>query len=76
VNRKVLHVTPHSGSGWQVKGEGAQRASALAPTKAAAIERARDLASSHARSQIKVHGQDGRIQTEWTYGKDPYPPKG
>lgn len=27
-------------------------------------------------SQIIVQRQDGKFQAEWTYGKDPFPPKG
>jgi len=26
--------------------------------------------------QLKIHRQDGKIQTEHTYGKDPHPSKG
>jgi hypothetical protein len=27
-------------------------------------------------AQVLVQGQDGKWRTEWTYGHDPYPPKG
>lgn len=27
-------------------------------------------------SQVLVQGTDNRFRTEWTYGNDPYPPKG
>lgn len=27
-------------------------------------------------SQILVQNDDGRFRTEWTYGNDPFPPKG
>lgn len=27
-------------------------------------------------AQVLVQGTDGRFRTEWTYGSDPYPPKG
>lgn len=27
-------------------------------------------------SQILIQGDDGQYRAEWTYGKDPYPPRG
>lgn len=49
-------------------------------TQAAAMKAAVDAAhSSGAKgidSQVLVQGRDGQWQTEWTYGNDPYPPKG
>lgn len=27
-------------------------------------------------SQVLIQGTDGKFRTEWTYGHDPYPPKG
>ena len=34
------------------------------------------LAKKGPLGQIKIHKQDGKIQTEHTYGGDPHPPKG
>lgn len=28
------------------------------------------------KAQVLVQGEDNRFRTEWTYGNDPYPPKG
>ena len=68
--RTVYHVT--KGSDWSVKKEGADRASATAPTKAAAIERAVELAkNSGSLAQVKIHNEDGKIASERTYGQDP-----
>ena len=36
----------------------------------------KELAKKAPLGQIKIHKQDGTIQTEHTYGQDPYPPKG
>lgn len=55
--------------------EGGERASATATTKQAAIERARALAKPES-GQVIIHGTDGRIQSERSYGNDPFPPKG
>jgi len=74
--RTTYHVAPGKQGGWQVKREGATRASSVSDTKAEAETRARDLARSHELGQVKIHGQDGRIQEEHTYGRDPHPPDG
>ena len=34
------------------------------------------LSKNQELGQVVIHKQDGTIQTEHTYGKDPYPPKG
>lgn len=73
--RTVYWISPHP-KGWQVKRERASAATNVFPTKAAAIERARELAHNNQPSQIKVQRSDGTIETEWTYGQDPYPPSG
>lgn len=75
-NRKTYHVTPKPSGGWNVKQENADRASSSHDTKADAIDRAKELAKNQALGQIVIHKQDGTIQTEHTYRKDPYPPKG
>ena len=74
--RKTYHVTPRPDGGWNVKEENASRASSSHDTKAEAIARAKELAKKQALGQVIIHKQDGTIQTEHTYGKDPYPPKG
>lgn len=74
--RKTYHVTAKTGGGWNVKGENASRASSTHDTKVDAVDRARELAKSQSLGQIVIHKQDGKIQTEHTYGKDPHPPKG
>ena len=52
------------------------KASGSHDTKAEAIARAKELAKKQALGQVIIHKQDGTIQTEHTYGKDPYPPEG
>ena len=60
----------------KVKEEKASRASSSHDTKAEAVDRAKELAKNQDLGQVVIHKQDGTIQTEHTYGKDPYPPKG
>ena len=74
--RTKYHVTKRPDGQWQAKTEGASRASAVAKTKAEAVDRARDLAKAQPLGQVIIHKSDGKIQTEHTYGSDPYPPKG
>ena len=74
--RKVYHVTPTSGGGWDVQKQGGQRPSGHFDTKDQAIDRGRELAKAGELGQLKIHKKNGTIQNEYTYGKDPYPPKG
>ena len=71
---KRYHVTP-TPEGWQVKAEGAKRAVAREERKDAAVRAGREAAKNQ-QGQLIVHRQDGRIQEERTYRKDPHPPKG
>jgi len=74
--RKTYHVTQSPKGGWQVKSEGAKRAIAHTDTKSGAVSKATNTAKNADLGQVVIHGKDGKIQTEHTYGKDPYPPKG
>ncbi len=74
--RKSYHVTKSSGSGWKVKGAGSSRASSTHSTQKAAQKAGTRLAKSQAKGQVVIHGRDGKIRTEHTYGSDPNPPRG
>jgi len=76
MSRKVVHVTPAVKSGWNVKSAGAEKAAAHFENKAKAIERAKEIAKNATLGQVKIHGVDRKIQTEYTYGKDPRKYKG
>ncbi len=73
--RVSIHVVKN-GDVWKNKKAGAERASSVHDTKSDALDRAKELAKSHPLGQVVVHGQDGKIQTEYTYRKDPFPPEG
>jgi len=70
---KHQHVVPHE-KGWAVKGEGNARASSIHATQAQAISAARETAIRE-RSEMLIHGENGRIRERNTYGKDPFPPE-
>ena len=72
---KNQHVTPHPKGGWQVKGAGNQRATVITETQAEARKIAREIAIKN-KSELVVHGTDGRIREKNSYGNDPFPPKG
>lgn len=59
-----------------MKKENAQRVSGKFNTKKDAVQRGKELAKKAPLGQIKIHGQDGKIQAEYTYRKDPHPPEG
>jgi len=56
--------------------EGAERASVVSSTQREAIQRATDIAKNSGEAQVIIHGTNGKIRDEHTYGSDPYPPKG
>lgn len=74
--RDVYHVTPNPKSGWDVQKQGGKRPSAHAERKTDAVARGKELAKKAPLGQIKIHKQDGKIQTEHTYGEDPEKYKG
>lgn len=75
--RNVYHVTYRStDSKWQVKKTGNDQASSVHYTKEAAIDAGKSLAKANEPSQLVIHKMDGIFETEYTYGNDPYPPKG
>lgn len=49
-------------------------------TQKAAIRSAVDAAHETGKkgndAQVLIQGTDNKFRTEWTYGNDPYPPKG
>ena len=68
------HVVP-SGSKWSVRKAGASRASVIFDTQKEAIAKARDVAQKQ-KTELFIHGRDGRIRERNSYGNDPQPPKG
>lgn len=72
--KRNQHVVPTEG-GWAVKRAGSSKATKVFQTQQEAIERGREIARNQ-RSELLIHGRDGRIREKNTYGPDPYPPKG
>jgi len=70
---KNQHVVPHEG-GWAVRGEGNNKVTSVTETQREAIEQGRRL-SQNERSEVVIHGRDGKIRDKDSFGKDPNPPK-
>lgn len=70
---KNQHVTPKDGS-WQVIGAGNDRATKMFDTQKSAIEYARDIAINQ-KSEVVIHGRDGKIRDKDSYGNDSMPPR-
>lgn len=71
---KNIHVVPLDNR-WGIKAEGESEPSQVADTQEEAFEIGRELAKQE-RSELLIHGEDGKIRERNTYGKDPYPPRG
>lgn len=68
------HVVPNE-SGWSVKRAGATKASSVHRTQQEAVAAATRLAQNQ-RTELYIHGRDGRIRERNSYGSDPRPPRG
>ena len=71
---KNQHVTPRPDGGWQVKGAGNGRATAVTKTQKQAIDAAIPIAKNQ-KSEVVIHGTNGRIRDKDSYGNDPVPPR-
>ena len=74
--RKKIYVLSHDDQ-WKVQCD--HCSSSITRTQAIAITTAKRHVASYPPGtllQILVQGEDGKYRTEWTYGKDPFPPKG
>ncbi|MFI3271992.1 MAG: DUF2188 domain-containing protein [Pseudomonadota bacterium] len=71
---KNQHVLPRDGA-WAVRGEGNQKDTSHHITQREAIDAARQIAINQ-KSELLIHGRDGKIREKNTYGEDPFPPRG
>lgn len=74
MNREEHHVVPNENGGWDVRRNGADRASLHTETKAEAVERGREL-SKNQHTELIIHKANGQIQNPDSHGNDPCPPK-
>lgn len=74
MSKRNQHVVPRD-TAWAIRGAGAQRDTQVFDRKQDAVDRAREI-SQNQKSELVVHGQDGRIQYRDSHGNDPFPPRG
>lgn len=76
--KNKYHVTRRPDGNWQGKLEGAERASVVSDTKAAAQQATIGMAKNAGNASVYIHGVNGRIQEERTYPRsaDPRETKG
>lgn len=70
---KNQHVVPYDDK-WAVRGAGNSRITSDHRTQSAAINAAVKVAK-HEKSEVVIHGMDGKIRDKDSYGPDPCPPR-
>jgi hypothetical protein len=70
-----VHVVRDKNSGWQVRIEGTARPRSTHKTQTEATKAGRDVARKN-KSELLVHGRDGKIRERSTFGHDPRRTKG
>ena len=77
MQREQFYVVKHDGE-WKIKHNGEH--SKVYGSQARAIEDARSQAQAFSKSgkpsQVLVQAENNTFREEWSYGTDPYPPKG
>jgi uncharacterized protein YdaT len=68
------HVV-QAGGKWVVRKSGSARSTGTFDTQKEAVTRAREIAKNQ-KTEVYIHGRDGRIRQRDSYGSDPHPPKG
>lgn len=74
MSRDEHHVVPNPDGGWDVKRNGAQRASLHTETKQDAIDQGRKISQNQG-TEFVIHNKDGKISNSDSHGNDPCPPK-
>jgi hypothetical protein len=73
--KKTTHVIPNPEGGWDVKKGGQKKPVSHHKKKSTAVDKARKT-SNKEKSELYIHGKDGKIQRKDSHGGDPHPPKG
>jgi hypothetical protein len=72
--RKSHHVVHNTDGGWNSKKGGSPKVIKHFVRKEDAIDFTRTI-SQNQRSELVIHGRDGKIQQSDSHGNDPCPPK-
>jgi hypothetical protein len=71
---KNQHVVKRD-NGWAVRGENNSKDTSHHKTQKEANEAAKDIATNQ-KSEVLIHGANGKIREKNSYGNDPFPPEG
>lgn len=71
---KGQHVVPKEGK-WAVRGERNSKVTSVFDRQSDAIAKARQICKNQ-KSELTIHGKNGKIREKNSYGNDPFPPKG
>ncbi len=74
MSREEHHIVPNKNGGWDVKRNGADRASVHTDTKQEAIDKGRAISRNQA-TELVIHNKDGKISNSDSHGNDPCPPR-
>lgn len=74
MSREEHHIVPNKNGGWDVKRNGADRASIHTDTKQEAIDKGRVISRNQA-TELVIHSKDGKISNSDSHGNDPCPPR-
>lgn len=64
-----------NGNQWGVRGEGNSRLTSKHGTQAEAIKAGRSIAQNQG-AELRIQNRQGKFREAWSYGNDPFPPKG
>ena len=71
MKRTIYRIVRHKAGGWKVLGDYGRRWAAQGDAVAYYAARCRNLLDAGVLAQLVLHGRDGRIRWERTYGRDP-----
>ncbi|PUB90118.1 MAG: hypothetical protein DBP01_08570 [gamma proteobacterium symbiont of Ctena orbiculata] len=71
---KNQHVVKRE-NGWGVRGEGNSKDTSQHRTQEEARQAAVEIAKNQ-KSEVLIHGRNGKIRDRDSYGNDPFPPEG
>lgn len=74
MGKRNQHIVRHK-DGWAVRGAGSERATSVHDTQREAIDAGRRIAQTQ-KTELFIHGRDGRIRERDSFGNDPFPPEG
>jgi len=64
-----------NGDRWGVRGEGNSKLTRSFETQKEAIAYGREIARNQ-EAELRIQGRDAKFREAWSYGNDPFPPKG